>query len=496
MLSQEIENKLVEILVTLSLGEEKINNLKQNIFLNIDLDPIKIFFLLDLDNVGYLSKNDFLSLFKFFSIDFTITDIEYIFFFYDKNEDNILCFDEFLDLIISDNNHYFKKLFKKKFKNNDFNMNELNFNLGKGIEKAFLELMIEEINLARNLNLLIEEIERCSDFSIENIFYEIKSYSYITKDSLKAFLDRNDINYNDKFIKNIFIRFNSKDLNGKIVFNKFKKFFNLSFNINNNEPLYKNEFSKNIDLIYIPEDIKCNDLNKNKYQESNCDIDIKKINSKNICNNTFKNNFNNNENDIQLKCSHLSRSGSIESFNKEIQNSNCKYIPKNKRSNSMYKNYLREKRSKSLQKSLKKTINFIKNLKSFKPLHAYYYNKDNHLNTIESSIHEDLPVKLPIRLDRNIILRKVPMRNNRLKDKNMTFRHFSSNYFEDIKIKHDHKKFKKQFYRNPNDIANYKNMDDIYYNYDRNDVYKSKNYRTKYNSNDSDIKIYREDIKP
>ena len=66
MLSRETEQRLVEIFVTLSLGEEKINKLKQNILTNNNINPIQIFFKLDLNNVGYLSKSDFFFFFKIF----------------------------------------------------------------------------------------------------------------------------------------------------------------------------------------------------------------------------------------------------------------------------------------------------------------------------------------------------------------------------------------------------------------------------------------------
>ena len=59
MLSRETEQKLAEIFISLSIGEEKINKLKQNIISNYNINPIQIFFKLDINNVGYLSKNDF-----------------------------------------------------------------------------------------------------------------------------------------------------------------------------------------------------------------------------------------------------------------------------------------------------------------------------------------------------------------------------------------------------------------------------------------------------
>ena len=114
MLSKKTEQNLVELFIIISNGEEKINKLKQNILNNYNINPIKIFFKLDINNAGYLSKRDISSFLKFFSVNFIPTDIDYIFYFYDKDNDNALSFYEFLDLIISDSNYLYKKSFKKK----------------------------------------------------------------------------------------------------------------------------------------------------------------------------------------------------------------------------------------------------------------------------------------------------------------------------------------------------------------------------------------------
>ena len=179
MLSKETEQRLVEIFITISIGEEKINKLKQTILSNLSINPIKLFFRLDLNNVGYLSKSDFYSFFKSFSINFIPSDIDYIFYFYDKDEDNVLSFNEFLDLIVSDSNYFFKKSFKKKYKKHMYNVGgeSGDFDVGPEIEKAIMDILIEEIDLARHLNDLIIDIKQCNDFEVQDIFYEIKSYN-------------------------------------------------------------------------------------------------------------------------------------------------------------------------------------------------------------------------------------------------------------------------------------------------------------------------------
>ena len=58
------------------------------------------------------------------------------------------------------------------------------------MQKSVLQIYIEEIELARQLNDLIIGIKRNDDFIIQDIFYEIKSYSYITSESLSRHSQR------------------------------------------------------------------------------------------------------------------------------------------------------------------------------------------------------------------------------------------------------------------------------------------------------------------
>ena len=502
MLSRETEQRLVEIFITISLGEEKINKLKQNILSNYNMNPIQIFFKLDLNNVGSLSKSDFFSFLNFFSVNFTKTDIDYIFFFYDKDEDNVLCFNEFLDLLISDSNYFYKKSFKKKFRKNRFDMNEINGDLELGIEKAFLEILLEEIELARHLNDLIIGIKHCQDFVIKNVFYEIKSYSFITNDSLKAFFDRNEVNYNDKFVKNIFTRFNLKDSNGKISFNKLKNFFDLPFNknmMNQSFQYPENQIISNFGQTFASNDIKFTGTdNFNKYVCSNIsNTNNKPFFNQNYCYNNIRSENYINEEDIQFECSHLSRSGSIESYNKDLEEQNCKYVSKNEKRNNLYKNYLREKRSKSLEKSLSKSICrtneaisktekrtiFDRNIRNIRRIQDDDYNsinEENNLSNSGASFHEDLPVKLPIRLDKNLVRRPLPRINNHHFNK---FNFCYESHFEDLNIRNlkdsikENEEYFSNHYTNHNKIIN-KNKDIDYNN----------------GLNNLDLKVYQEDM--
>ena len=335
MLTRETEQKLIKLFTAISIGDDKISKLKENILFNFNVNPIKVFFKLDLNNKSYLSKIDIFSFLNIFSIKIVPTYIDYIFYFYDKDNDNALSFYEFLDLIISDSNYLYKKSFKKRYKHNKINQNEINGDIDANIKKSILEIFLEEINFARQLDNLKINIKENNDFSIQDAFYEIKSYSYITSDSLKAFFDRNEISYNDRFIKNIFNRFDNKEINGKISFNKFKNFFDLPYikDKNMNNQIFENFSPKTITQRFISsEDIKFNNSNEYGYMrniamnQSQIEENSNMLNSSNIYNINKENYIN--EEDIQFQCSHLSK-GSYESYKKD-KNRNFKYISKKK----------------------------------------------------------------------------------------------------------------------------------------------------------------------
>ena len=504
MLSGETEEKLAQIFITISLGEEKISKLKQEILSNFNINPIQFFFKLDVNNSNYLTKTDITNYLNSFSIIYTPTDIDYIFYFYDKDFDGVLNFYEFLDLIISDSNYLYKKSFKKKYKHNKIDQSEINKEIDIEIQKSVLQIFIEEIELARQLNDMIIDIKQSNDFSLQDIFYEIKSYSYITNESIKAFFDRYEINYNDKFIKNIFIRFDNKEINGRISFNKFKNFFDLSYNksINgNNNIINNNSFKQN----QIP----------NIMNQTQISSDINLDNSQ-ITNFNFGEKFNKiinndnyiNEEDIQFECSHLSGSGSAES--KKQEDKNCGYILKNNKNNS-YKNYLREKRSKSLEKSLSRSLS--RKTEKFRKVENIrnYHKKDirnirvieddnNNNNSINeginmsnsgSSFNEDISLKLPVRLDKNLVQRPLPRRINSQRSKMMEYNFCYDNHIEDpfynhLNYSHTHQCVKhfQDFFTDNNINENDKENIQYNHNYGLNNVL---------TSNNLDLKMFKED---
>ena len=515
MLSRETEQKLVQIFITISVGEEKISKLKMDILSNFNINPIQFFFKLDTNNSNNLTKNDIMTYLNSFSIIYTPTDIDYIFYFYDKDFDGVLNFYEFLDLIISDSNYLYKKSYKKKYKHKKIDQNEINNEIEIEMQKSVLQIFIEEIELARQLNELIIDIKRNNDFVIQDIFYEIKSYSYITNDSMKAFFDRNEVSYNDKFIKNIFNRFDNKEINGRISFNKFKNFFDLPYtkNITENQQVIINDNDNN-NNDYTP-----NPIPKiiNQSHVSDINLEISQGSDLNFCDKYNNNNINNNniitndnyvnEEDIQFECSHLSRSGSVES--KKDKEQNCGYVLKNNKNNSSYKNYLRNKRSKSLEKSLSRSLSRkneklnkieyddkkdIRNIKVIRDdFNNYSGNEGINMSNSESSFNEDIPVKLPVRLDKNLVQRPLPKRVNHHKN-NIEYNFCYDNHMEDpyynlINHSHNHPHAHQcvnhcSDYTTENIIQNEMEKENRQSNYNRTNIL---------NSNNLDLKVYKED---
>ena len=508
MLSRETEQKLVQIFITISLGEEKIDKLKKEILNSFNINPIQFFFKLDKTNSNYLSKNDICAYLNSFSLIYSPSDIDYIFYFYDKDFDNVLNFYEFLDILISNSNYLYKKSFKKKYKHKKFDQNEVNAEFDSDMQKNVLQIFIEEIELGRQLNDLILDIKRNKDFEIQNIFYEIKSYSYITTESLKAFFDRNEVSYNDKFIKNIFYRFSNKEINDRISFNKFKFFFDLPYNKNNfnennnfniNNNYIKNIFPSQINTTQISDDINLNN-SKMTYQNNYQNFCFNE-NTNNINNNNLINNINfENEEDIQFQCSHLSRSGSIETKKSE-KNKNCGYISKNN-TNISYKNYLRDKRSKSLEKSLSRSVsrknrpnlkndnNNKKDIRNIRVIVDDNFNSNSTNNEFISSnissCNEDIPVNLPERLDKNLVKRKLPQRNANNQNKSEYNFNYDKINGKTPNNSHSYCKHCHYYYTENNEFNdNDKENMNMNYNSRVNDII---------NSNNLDLKVYKEDF--
>ena len=179
-----------------------------------EFDPFQIFKKLDIENKNYISPKDIINFMSLKNINIFLEEAKFIIFFYDKDQDGLLSFDEFLNLIQSKN----PKVIKNK---NDINYsikNEMSYK----IEFSFTKLMEKEIKLVQKMMNYINLFK----FDLHDIYHQMKSVNIncITKESLKNFLEKNDVSFLDSDLNFIF---NRLDINqdGKIDFKEFHSFF-------------------------------------------------------------------------------------------------------------------------------------------------------------------------------------------------------------------------------------------------------------------------------
>ena len=288
MFSPEIENLVIKLLLTILNKEKEIEINRENLFLNKDFDIFKLYFFIDKQKKNNIDSLNILEFLNRNGIYPNKLDIDYLILFYDENNDNQLSFSEFSNIILSNN----------KFTNKIF-CSFLNSNIiSQEIEFLFSKLLEREIDLINNIKKIIYEIKGQYNFNLCHIFQLlIGSQNFITKDSLKYFLNKNYINVNEQDLIYIFKRFDFNNDN-KVDFNEFHKLFCFEEQYSNN--------GKNLGL-----------KNNNILKDNNKFIANENINQMNMRFNTNKENFNCNYNNINENNSKFP-----EKYNLNIYNNN------------------------------------------------------------------------------------------------------------------------------------------------------------------------------
>ena len=217
MLSIETESKLAKIFLTLSEGEKSIDINRQILIELEDFDPSNIFTYLDTNQKNYINCSDLLNYCLEKGIQTNELEISLIILFYDRDYDGALSYPEFAYLLQSD---YTKKGLINKRENEN---NNSNINLSPNIEQALLKLFSNEIDLAKKIIELLNDIKQRYDFNIHGLYHAVKNYYFIEENSLRNFFERNKISFLESDIRKIMKRL---DLNGdgKIDFCEFHAF--------------------------------------------------------------------------------------------------------------------------------------------------------------------------------------------------------------------------------------------------------------------------------
>ena len=198
MITDETQQILCNLFITLAKGESNIKITRQVLSNSFNFSPYIIFFHLSNYNSKQITSNDIYNYLNSKNIPITENELKLIILFYDKDLDNNLTFDEFFNFIQNKND--------KNLKNNA----NLNFpkisSLGSNIEYLLLKLFSKEIELAKKILKFLKKLKYRQDFDIHNIFHYITNNNYINKYCLQRFFDKNNNDYLESDIKNIIRR--------------------------------------------------------------------------------------------------------------------------------------------------------------------------------------------------------------------------------------------------------------------------------------------------
>ena len=211
MNSSEIEKKLAKIFIYLSIGERKTEILRQVLCENEDFNVFQLFKLLDKENKNYIDCKSIINFFNSKGITADNNEVQLLILFYDKDYDKVLSFNEFENLIKS--NNYSKEL------HNSNNIKNLSFN----VNYAFTKLLEKELELSKRILLLLNDIRKIKNFNIHALYHRVKISNFIDEEGIKNFLNNNYESFLDSDIKSILKRL---DLNkdGKIDLCEFHAF--------------------------------------------------------------------------------------------------------------------------------------------------------------------------------------------------------------------------------------------------------------------------------
>ena len=191
MYSSETEKKLGKLLMILAEGERTIEISRQVLSDLKEFDSFQIFKNIDIEDNNKIDCYSIMNYLRIKGIYCSEEEASLIVLFYDQDYDNALSYPEFINIIQSDK--VFKKSLNKSPK--DKIPFEVDYSLNKLLEK--------EVELSRNIIYALKDIKCRYDFNIHNLFHKLKYYNSITDESLKNYLENNEISYLESDIKSI-----------------------------------------------------------------------------------------------------------------------------------------------------------------------------------------------------------------------------------------------------------------------------------------------------
>lgn len=193
MMSIETESRVAKIFTALGEGERSIEISRQVLSENNDFNAYQLFKVLDSEGKSRVDSCNLIEFLKRRSIYPTHEDAQFVIQFYDEDGDGALSYSEFLNLVQSSHS------FKSHINSSSAQQQQLSFN----IEYSMGKLLEKEVELARNMDYLIHDAKLSCDFNVHELYHLMQGYNCITSDSLKQFLERQNVQCLDSNIKAI-----------------------------------------------------------------------------------------------------------------------------------------------------------------------------------------------------------------------------------------------------------------------------------------------------
>ena len=178
MLSEDTQNLLCRILISLAEGEHKVEDARKELS-NQDFYALPLIFkTLDNNDDQRITPKDVQSYLLNHDLDANFKEIKMFLLFYDQDHDYVLTYGEIFKMI-----HPGKEFIKNPKLTNEEE-------LPVKVDRKLFNLLEQEILLARTLISLLEEIKHKKDFNIHSAFHCLKYYACITGDSINLFLKK------------------------------------------------------------------------------------------------------------------------------------------------------------------------------------------------------------------------------------------------------------------------------------------------------------------
>lgn len=129
----------------------------------IHFSPYSVFKFLDKSNKGFININDFKRFFLNTAINFTDRNLAYLFRYFDRDRDNIINYNEFLKIVLPQNDNELRSIASQRSPQIVMFLNYL-------VEQALVRLFEKELNSVETFYQYSLDVKSTINFSLNKLF--------------------------------------------------------------------------------------------------------------------------------------------------------------------------------------------------------------------------------------------------------------------------------------------------------------------------------------